>query len=27
LELIVWNCLRFNAGNNFFIKIGQKFDQ
>lgn len=27
LEQIVLNCLKFNAGNEYFIKVGKKFDQ
>ena len=27
LNQIVWNCLRFNAGNAYFVKVAQKFDQ
>lgn len=27
LEQIVWNCLRFNSGNDYFLKTADKFDK
>lgn len=27
LQQIVWNCLRFNAGNDYFLKTADRFDK
>ena len=27
VDQIVWNCMTFNAGNNYYVKIGARFEQ
>lgn len=27
IDQIVWNCMTFNAGNDYYLKIGTKFEQ
>ncbi len=27
IDQIVWNCMTFNAGNGYFLKIAAKFEQ
>ena len=27
IDQIVWNCMTFNAGNDYYVKIGAKFER